>query len=183
MKIIFMVEEQSMKEMLDIILPKILPDDVESLIIPHNGKSDLQKSIPKKMRVWRSPGDKFIIIHDQHSNDCKSLKEDLKILCQNSRNDFLIRIVCVELESWYFGDLDAVSRAYDENFVPISLKRKYREPDRIANAKDELRKLVPTYQPISGAKKIAVHMNINNNTSKSFKMFVSGVKKMCRISR
>lgn len=177
MRIVFMVEERSMKELLEAILPKILPKGIESLIIPHSGKSDLQKSLPIKLRGWQSTSDKFIIVHDQDSNDCKKLKADLVSLCENSKNECLIRIVCVELESWYFGDLKAVSSAYGKDVVPYALKRKYREPDKIMNAKDELRRLIPTYQPIDGAKKIAVHMDISNNTSKSFKVFVNGVRR------
>ena len=160
MRLVFMVEEPSMKELLEVMLPKILPDNFETpIIIPHSGKSDLAKSIPIKLRSWQNPKDKFIIVHDQDSSDCIKLKADLLSLCKNSRNNCLIRIVCNELESWYFGDLNAVSLAYGEDYVLLSNKRKYRVPDKLKNAKEELRKLIPAYQPISGAKKIAVHMD------------------------
>jgi len=182
MRLVFMVEERSMKELLEIMLPKILPDSFETpLIIPHNGKRDLAKSIPKKLKAWQNPDDRFIIVHDQDSSDCKKLKAELLSLCENSRNIFLIRIVCVELESWYFGDLKAVSLAYGKDYVPLAAKRKYRVPDKLKNAKQELRKIIPAYQPIGGARKISVHMDVDNNISPSFKMFVSGVKKMCYI--
>ena len=179
MRLVFMVEERSMKELLNVILPKILPGDVETLIIKHDGKSDLQASIPRKLRAWPFPSDKFIIVHDQDSNDCKRLKNDLISLCENSGYEYLIRIVCVELESWYFGDLRAVSRAYGEGYAKLSAKRKYREPDKLANAKEELRKLVPTYQPVFGAEKIAPYMDVDRNISHSFNIFVNGVRKMC----
>lgn len=180
MRLVFMVEERSMKELLEIVLPKILPSGSEKpLIIQHSGKSHLAKSIPTKLRAWQNSDDKFIIVHDQDSNDCERLKAKLLSLCENSRNDCLIRIVCVELESWYFGDLAAVSCAYGINHTSLSAKRKYREPDKLKNAKEELRKLVPLYQPISGAKNIALHMNIDKNTSHSFNVFVRGVRKMC----
>ena len=181
MRIVFMVEERSMKELLEILLPKILPVGVESLIITHSGKSDLKESINKKIRGWQSQSDKFVIVHDQDSNDCFKLKAAIELLCEKSRNVYLIRIVCVELESWYFGDLSAVSLAYGKDYAKLAVKRKYRTPDNLKNAKQELRKIVPTYQPIDGARKIAVHMDIDNNTSPSFNVFVSGVKKMCRL--
>ena len=176
-----MVEERSMKELLNIILPKILPNNIEYLIIPHSGKSDLQKSLPKKLQAWKSSSDKFIIVHDKDSNDCMNLKADLLSLCENSVNECLVRIVCVELESWYLGDLAAVSSAYAQNFNSLVTKRKFREPDKLGNAKEELRKLIPAYQPESGSKKIAVYMDLNRNTSHSFKVFVKGVKKICGI--
>lgn len=182
MRLVFMVEERSMKELLEVLLLKILPSDYEKpLIIPHNGKKDLEKSIPKKLRAWQNSNDKFIIVHDQDSNDCKTLKANLLSLCKDGRNDCLIRIVCVELESWYFGDLAAVSCAYGKNYTSLSANRKYREPDRLRNAKEEFRKLVPLYRPISSAKEIASHMKPDQNTSHSFSVFVSGVRKMCCI--
>jgi uncharacterized protein YktA (UPF0223 family) len=180
MRLVFMVEEPSMKELLEILLPKILPEGMEKpLIIKHNGKSDLAASIPRKLKGWQNPEDKFIIIHDQDSyDDCKLLKEELFKLSKNSRNDVLIRIACRELEAWYFGDLEAVSRAYNEDLTKLSLKRKYRNPDKIGNAKDEIRKLIPKHQQISGARLIAKHMNVEQNTSPSFNAFVNGVRKM-----
>jgi len=179
MRIIFLVEERSMKELLEILLPKILPDNMANfLIIPHNGKGDLAASIPRKLQAWQNLDDKFVIVHDQDSNDCKKLKEGLLALCEKRKNDCLVRIVCRELEAWYFGDLNAVSLAYDKNLTSLAFKKKYRDPDKIGNAKKELRDLIPMHQQISGAKLIAQHMDIDKNTSASFNVFISGVKKI-----
>ncbi|MCL2880375.1 MAG: DUF4276 family protein [Treponema sp.] len=183
MRLVFMVEELSMKALLEIILPKILPTGFEKpLIIAHNGKSDLARSIPRKLQGWQSSDDRFIIVHDQDSNDCVQLKNSLQSLCKSTRNDCLVRIVCDELESWYFGDLKAVSLAYGKDYTPLAVKRKYRVPDRVMNAKEEFNKLVPVHQPIGGARKIASFMDVNNNTSHSFNVFIKGVRKMCHVS-
>ena len=65
MRLVFLVEERSMKELLEIVLPKILPGSiVKPQIIAHNGKSDLAASIPKKLKAWQNVDDKFIIVHD-----------------------------------------------------------------------------------------------------------------------
>jgi uncharacterized protein YktA (UPF0223 family) len=180
MRLVFMVEEPSMKEVLEVLLPKILPDGMEKpLIIEHRGKGDLEESVPRKLKAWQKSDDKFIIVRDQDSqDDCKKLKEKLLVLCKDSPNEYMVRIVCRELEAWYFGDLAAVSQAYQKDLVKLSLRRKYREPDRIENAKEEIRKLLPTHQQVSGAKLIAQHMNVNQNTSPSFNAFINGVKKM-----
>ena len=42
MTLVFLLEEASMKTVLDIILPKILPESVFFRTIAHSGKSDLQ---------------------------------------------------------------------------------------------------------------------------------------------
>ncbi len=179
MRLVFMVEERSMKELLEIILPKILSEAGmdKPLIIPHNGKSDLKKSIPIKLRAWKNPDDRFVIVYDQDANDCISLKNELSELCSGAKNKCLIRIACKELESWYFGDLPALSQAYGTDLIKLKNKRKYRTPDSIANPKEELYKLLPQHQQINGAKIIAPYMNIENNSSYSFNVFVKGIKK------
>ena len=179
MRLVLMVEEPSMKELLNILLPKILPDNIGWLVIPHNGKGDLRASITKKLQGWLIADDKFVIVHDQDSNDCLQLKNELLLLCQNCRNDFLVRIVCVELESWFFGDLKAVSLAYGKDYTQLTAKRKFRDPDKLKNVKEEFHRLVHVHQPISGAKMIGLHMSIGNNKSHSFNTFVSGVKRIC----
>lgn len=56
MRVEFLLEEVSMANILRELLPKILPDgyelDVNCFLRPHRGKSDLQKSVPRKMKVF-----------------------------------------------------------------------------------------------------------------------------------
>lgn len=59
MKLIFLLEEKSMQTLLDIILPSILPPGIDIKTIPHSGKSDLQSSIPRKLKAWNEPDVKF----------------------------------------------------------------------------------------------------------------------------
>lgn len=179
MKLVFLLEESSMKEFLDILLPRILPKDVGFCTIPHSGKTDLEKSIPRKMRAWNEPDVKFVIVHDQDSNDCILLKKALIKLCDGLQRDYIIRITCHELEAWYFGDLLAVSRAFGIDLTSYRYKKKYRNPDNIINPKKELQRLLPQYGQLEGVRKIAEHMDVSINTSHSFKVFVDGIRKMC----
>ncbi len=177
MMVVFLLEEPSMKALLDIILPEILPENVAYKTIAHSGKSDLQESIPRKLKAWRQPDTKFVIVQDQDSGDCKEIKETLAELAQPAGREVLIRIVCRELEAWYFGDLHAVSMAYQKDVTALQKKSKYRNPDVIGNPKEELRKLFPGHQQLDGARRIAVHMDVQNNRSESFRQFVSGVRR------
>ena len=177
MTLVFLLDEASMKTVLDIILPQILPESVEFKTIPHSGKSDLEASIPHKLKAWRQPDTKFIIVRDQDSGDCVQIKEALKRLAEPYGRPVLIRIACRELESWYLGDLKAVSQAYGVELSGLSRKSKFRNPDAIGNPKEEIRKLFPRHQQLDGARKIAVHMDIENNLSTSFNYFISGVRK------
>ena len=140
----------------------------------------MQKSIPIKLRNWQEPNVKFVIVQDKDFNDCYELKNELKEIAKKcNREDALIRIVCSELESWFLGDLPAVEMAFGIDLSKKKNKAIYRNPDNIQNAKQELKNLIPMYQPISGSQRIADNMDINNNKSKSFNVFVNGVKRIC----
>jgi uncharacterized protein YktA (UPF0223 family) len=184
-KIVFLLEELSAKEVLSVLLPQIIP--VEKIIfqcLPHEGKSDLQKSIPIKIRAWNDPDVHFVVLHDKDSADCVTLKNELCKLVKNDNHpDTLVRIVCSELESWFLGDLSAVEKAFAVDLSKKKNRTIYQNPDAISNAKEELKRLAPAYQQISGAQNISKYMNIGKNKSKSFQVFISGVKTLCaRIS-
>lgn len=179
MKLIFLVEEKSMMTLLSGILPRIVPNDISFQIIPHEGKSDLEKSIPVKLRAWNEPNVKFVIVQDQDANDCKELKKKLVDLAKPYGRTFLVRIACHELESWYFGDIKAIEQAYNLDWSKIRHKARYRVPDKIVFPKKALKELIPSHSQILGARKIAPYMDISNNTSHSFNVFVSGVQRMC----
>ena len=185
MRLVFLLEEKSMQYFLDGILPKIFPPEIGFITIHHDGKSALRRSIPRKLAGWNEPGVRFIIVQDQDSGDCRVLKKELVALCEKAgkkENEVLVRIACHELEAWYFGDLEAVGKAYDKNLSALSGKKNYRIPDKIENPKWELKKHIPEHQQIQGARKIAPYIDIERNTSESFRAFVSGVKRIAGIA-
>jgi hypothetical protein len=178
-KLVFLLEEQSMKEVLTVILPKIIPTTFLFQCVHHNGKTALRKSIPIKTKGWREPNVRFIIVQDKNSSDCRKLKEGLYNLIDESRRDSaLIRIVCTELESWFLGDLNAVEKGYRINLSANKEKALFRNPDTISNAKQVLKKLVPSYQQISGSNVIAQFMDITKNKSHSFNVFIQGIEQL-----
>lgn len=182
-KIVFLLEEPSMKELLDNLLPRLLSSleidtsIVSFMTVPHEGKQDLEKSIPRKLRGWREPGVRFIVIRDQDGADCVKLKEKLYQLCVDAgREDSIVRIACNELESWFLGDLVAVAAAYNKPEVArLQTKAKYRDPDNLTNAAQELKKLIPSYQKLKGARLIAPYIDYRRNHSNSFRVLVEGV--------
>ena len=178
MILVFLLEEESTKYLLDILLPQILPKGVYHRTIPHNGKSSLRLSIKNKLKAWNTPDTRFVIVQDQDSNDCVLLKSEIEELCKESEHHPLIRIACHEMESWYFGDLKAVSQAYEKDFTYLSRKSKYRDPDAIPHPKKELRKLIPEHEQIAGAKRIGPFMDINHNTSHSFNVLIKGIREI-----
>ncbi len=180
MKIVFLLEEPSMKDLLDVVLPKLIPETVGFQTVPHEGKTDLERSIPRKLRGWREPGVRFVVVRDNDGADCLSVKARLADLCRSSgRPDTLVRIVCQELECWYLGDLAAVEKAFSVGGLACKQqKAKYRTPDKLANSSDIMRKLIPRFAKVSGARAIAPHMSITDNRSASFHAFVRGVQRI-----
>jgi len=181
MELVLLLEELSAKAFLDEFLPRILPPEIRFRTIPHNGKSDLQKSIPRKLRAWRNPNARFVVLHDKDSHDCVHLKQKLQDICQAARPDLtpLIRIACHELEAWYLGDFDAIESAYPGfNANSVRGAAKYRNVDGLANAAEELSKLVPAYQKVSGSRELGKSIEVTRNSSHSFRMFVQGIQQM-----
>ncbi|MES2614500.1 MAG: DUF4276 family protein [Bdellovibrionota bacterium] len=174
-----------MKEFLDEFLPRLfleLKHEVDFITIPHQGKTDLKRSIPKKLRAWNEKNVHFIVLHDKDSNDCKKLKKELQILCHDAkRPETLIRIVCFELESWFLGDLRSVGLAFNMlNLYKKQSMSKFKDPDLLANAADELIKLIPEYRKSSSPKKIGLYLSIDDNNSKSFHVFIEGVRRILK---
>lgn len=180
--LIFLLEEPSMKNVLDVLLPKLIPKNLHYICIAHQGKQDLAQSIPKKLKAFQnSPQSHFIILHDQDSHDCHQLKAELLAICRHASKteNFMVRIICHELESWFLGDLAAVEIAYHCKPTSLSkqqVKQKYRDPDRLNSAKQELKQLVNEYYAGTHAKQIAVHLSPTENRSHSFHVFLQGLQ-------
>ena len=113
-RVVFLLEEESMKVLLEGLLPRIFPQ-LNFQCIHHEGKSDLEKSIPRKLRAWREPGVRFVVLRDNDGTDCVFLKQRLLKICSDAGGkDTLVRIVCEELEAWYLGEPDALAEAFDD---------------------------------------------------------------------
>jgi hypothetical protein len=180
-----LVEEPSMKNVLDIILPQILPEGyalgVNCFIRPHQGKSDLQKSIPIKVNAFKAYPTivRLIVIQDQDSNDCMVLKQDLidLIQTQNLHQPHLIRIACKELENWYLGDMQAIEAVYPTFKARThQRKAKYRHSDNIFGA-DDLERQIKDFSKGYASKNIPKNMILDKNTSSSFNHLLSGVQR------
>jgi hypothetical protein len=183
-ELVFFLEEESAKEFLKGILPRFLPSDVSPIYVTFEGKNDLQKNLERKLRAWIKPALGFIVLQDKDHNDCIDLKAKLQELCQKSgKSNTLVRIACHHLESWYIGNLTTVLPLYNIN--PLKYENKYRNPDKLSNASEELKKLTHNqYQKINGSRRIGAAFPIdhNANRSHSYRVFVEGIQKLICIT-
>lgn len=180
-RVVFLLEEPSMKAFLDEYLPRAFPD-LPFLCVRHDGIKDLEASIPRKLRAWREPGVRFVVLRDNHGADCKTVKRRLISLCeQGNRKDSLIRIVCQELESWHLGSPEALAAAFESPaLVKRASQHKFADPDRLTNAAQEMGRLVTGFRKIDGARRMGRAMPTDStiSRSKSFQVFCNGLSRL-----
>lgn len=178
-ELVFLLEEASAQAMLEGLLPRLLQDCPPVRYIVFEGKQDLEKQLVRRLSNYLVPGARFVVLRDKDSADCRKVKENLVNLCEKAgKANTLVRIACHQLESWYLGDLAAVERGLQiAGLAAKQGKSKYRTPDGLANAADELTKLTSgRYQKIRGSRAIGPHLDPSNTRSCSFAVFISGIK-------
>ncbi len=178
-KIVFLLEEPSMKTLLEGMLPRMFPE-TQFQFVAYKGKSALEKSIPHKLRDWREPGVRFVIIRDNDGGDCIALKERLTRLCAaGGRDDSLVRIVCQELEAWYLGDTYALAQAFgNERLASIGRRARFRNPDDMPKPSDALKELIPNFHKADAAELMATHISRERNISPSFQALLTGIDRL-----
>lgn len=181
-RVIFLLEEPSMKDFLLGFLPRLIPGwqhGINFLLLPHEGKSDLDKSIPKKLRAWREPGVKFVIVRDNDGADCGKVKLHLQQLSTDSTGPVLIRLICQELESWYLADADALKAAYPEHEKTIiKLLKRFPDPDTCLKPSHELERKLNVFQKRDAARRLGHLLDGNQTRSHSFRVFATGVARL-----
>lgn len=181
--LVLFLEEPSAKALLEGLLPRLLPmRDISLRFVVFEGKQDLEKQIVRKIRVWRLPDTRFVVLRDQDSADCQDVKESLVKLCQKANHpEALVRVACREIESWYLGDLEAVGRALDlPHMGKHQESKKYRDPDNLSKPSRELELLsAGRYQKVSGSRAIGLHIELDGrNRSHSFGVFLQGLRRI-----
>lgn len=196
-KLIVFVEEPSMETALELLLPKLL-GDIEFVIHQFQCKDDLLKNLPTRLqsyRSWLPPTWALMVLVDRDDDNCLILKQQLENMAaaagliskthagETQPFQIVNRIVIEELESWFFGDWQAVQTAYPK--VPANLPQKagFREPDAIAGGTWEALERVMQkagyfktgLRKLACARSIAEQMNPDRNTSPSFQAFCHAI--------
>jgi len=180
-ELVILLEEASAEALLTGLLPRLLPESMRVRTIVFDGRQDLEKHLARRLRGYRVPGARFLVLRDQDAADCHVVKNRLLEKCREAgRTNALVRIACHELENWYLADLAAVERGLELKGLSAKQRnRKYREPDRIANAAEELAKLTDhRYQKVGGSRAIGPYLDTANTLSRSFAVFVDGLRKL-----
>ena len=179
-EIVFFLEEASAEALLSTMLPRFLPPLVGYRCLVFEGKQDLEKQMVRRMRGYRVPGARFVVLRDQDASDCRTVKRALKRKCEEAHHpEAVVRIACRELESWYLADLAAVERALDKpGLQSLQHKRHYRTPDAIVTPSRMLTRIAPAYQKVGGSRAIGPELDLTNTRSRSFEHFVAAVRRL-----
>lgn len=171
--IVIFTEEPSMEALVRDLINRCFPahgEFADWMILSYSGKSDLERQFPKRMKGWSWGDPRFLILRDNDGGDCRALKKHLCSLAAASGKPYKVRIVCQELEGWFIGDSLAVNAAYPRcKFSNDTAK--YRDPDRLTNASDELARLTGDRTKQTRASLIAPHLDPARNHSRSFRLF------------
>lgn len=193
------VEEPSMEAALRVLLPRILRG-VSSAIYQHQCKSELLARLPMRLKgyaAWLPETSRIVVLVDRDDEDCRKLKArleqmaraaGLKTRSQASRGQYSIvnRVVIEELEAWFFGDWEAVRKAYPKVNATVPSQSKYRNPDAIKGGTWEaLERILQAagyfktgLRKLELARTVAEHMDPARNTSRSFQAFCSALHEM-----
>jgi len=94
--------------------------------------------------------------------------------------DCVVRIACHELETIYLADLQAVELVTGvSGLARQQSQAKFRNPDLLGNAKQELKKLTRgSYQEVSSSRVLGKVLQLENPRSSSFQQLLSAIRKL-----
>jgi hypothetical protein len=185
--IAFFLEEMSAEEMLKRIIDKRFPNakpEANKFHITyhsHQGKQDLEKNLECRLKHWKKPNTVFIIIRDQDSENCKTIKNNLRNICAKAGktdSETIIRIACHELETFYLGDYSAIEKAFKiKNIKKKASSKIFNNPDeKVSQPSKEIAKIVKNYAKINGSRIIAEFLEPNKNKSNSFRVLYKSLE-------
>ena len=76
--LVFLLEGESERDFLELLLPRVLPPEIEPHFMVFEGKQDLEKNVVPKLKRWLRPNSQFVVMRDQDSGDCHVIKAGLR---------------------------------------------------------------------------------------------------------
>ena len=190
---VLLVEEPSTEAFLRALLPRLLPAGRTFDVHVFQGKSDLLDKLEARLRGyarWLPREWRLIVVVDRDDDDCRALKQRLEAVARRAglvtrsqagvaRWQLVNRIAIEELESWYFGDWEAVKAEYPRVSAHVPQRRGLGDPDAIAGGTWEAFERVMQRHgyfkaglaKIEAARSIATRIVPERNRSASFRAF------------
>ncbi|GAA3918354.1 DUF4276 family protein [Hymenobacter algoricola] len=193
MHIEFLLEEESAKAALDLLLPRLLPPGATWACYPHRGKTDLLQRLPGRLKTYarqfpHQPDLRVVVLMDADT-DCRRRKAEMEqvvaaagLLTKTTAGAgqpfrILTRLAVAELEAWFLGDRAAIQAAYPR-VRPQHFGGLPPNPDAIADTWETLwrvlregRYYLAGKAKVEWAETITPHLDPDRNTSASFQYF------------
>ncbi|MFN3641793.1 MAG: DUF4276 family protein [Gemmobacter sp.] len=174
--LVILTEEESMEVTLSALLPRLGVTAFQ--IVTFRGVGDLEASLARRLRGWRDPNARFLILRDNDNGDCWNRKQRLlaHVAASGCTRPVKIRIVMQELEAWFLGDPQALVEA---GLLRVRQRPAFlRSPEAEAQPEQRLRSLDPGYRKIGGAHRIAPYLDPSRNTAPSFLATIAAIRHM-----
>ena len=193
----FLVEEPSMEAFLQVLLPRVLPQDQTFEIHAFRNKAGLRRNLSARLRAyvrWLPSDWRIVVVLARDSDDCHALKGELEAAAlgtglrtrsQAGRTDWQVvnRIAIEELEACYFGDWEAVREAYPRVPVTVPQRAGFRDPDAIQGGTwDAFERILKRHgyfttglRKSEAARAIAARICRRRSRSRSFAVFVDAI--------
>ncbi len=192
----FLLEEETAEKVIDNLIPQIITGEHSYRCIRFQGKKDLLKNLPVELKGYARwiPNDyKIVVLLDRDRDDCIELKNNLnqmaidagliiKSSAPNNLFQVVNRIAIEEIESWFFGDADAMRMAFPKLSKNFENKSTYRIPDNIINTWESMERILQKcgyfktgLRKTEAAHEISKNMQPLKNRSKSFQIFWQGI--------
>ncbi|HEX7154629.1 MAG TPA: DUF4276 family protein [Thermoanaerobaculia bacterium] len=195
-----LVEEPSMELFLRALLPRVLGDGVTFEVYPSQGKDDLLRNLPGRLRGYAKflpRNHRIVVILDRDDDDCRVLKARMEKAAAaaglptrtRNRSKWRVanRIAIEELEAWYFGDWDAVVDAYPRAPRGLQNKAGYRDPDEITGTWEAFERVLKKagYFEMGLSKRelartLGQLMVPKRNRSRSFNLLIETLTEACQ---
>lgn len=182
-ELVFLLEEDSAKALLETLLPRLLDPSIQHRLLPFEGKQDLEKRMVGKLRRYLNPHARFIVMRDQDgAPDCRTIKTRLLAKCAEASCESvtLVRIACRALETFYLADLEAVGKVLGiRNLEHQQEVAKFRGPDYLESPDHELSKLTnQAYQKVRDSRLLGTVLDLANTRSSSFANLLGAIKRL-----
>lgn len=179
--VVFILEEPSMKAMLEELLPRMGLSFTYKFRVCE-GKQDLESRASRIIKSYDYAGNYysyvFIVVRDKDTANCMELKQRLLKAVSQTEYPCYVRIVCQELESWYFAQLDVLKRVFPQ--IKISkndLKTLQKNPECFSAHKlDEYTK--KQYNKTKSARAFGLLLDPNSEKSPSFRVFIRTLREI-----
>ena len=161
------------------------------------GKTDLLKKLPNRLRGysnWIPENYRIVVVLDRDDDDCRMLKNQLETIATESGlitrsrasgNPWQVvnRIAIEELEAWYFGNWEAVCKAFPRVSPKIPNRARYRNPDSIQGGTwESFERVMKRYgyfkaglRKVKAAQAIAMHIDPARSRSIRFTNFYNAI--------